>query len=67
MTLEAIGKSLQEKDYPLAFPGHWVAGQWIQDRRSQELSGSFNPSSGERIVKVSTSRHHPLAALWFSL
>ena len=53
--LDQIRQALEEKQYPIEFAGHWLAGEWVKDRRAQELSGSYNPSSGERIVKVNTS------------
>ena len=56
MSLDQIRQALEQKQYPIEFKGHWVGGEWINDRRAQSLSGSFNPNDGERIVHVTTSK-----------
>ena len=55
MGLQKIQEALEAKQYPIEFRGHWLAGEWVKDRRAKELSGSYNPSSGERLVKANTS------------
>ena len=57
MSLEQIQKSLEYKQYPIIFEGHWMSGEWVNYQRAQELSNSYNPSSGKRIVIANTSHY----------
>lgn len=56
MNLDTLKQILDDKGYPVKFQGHWINGDWTIDQRGQELSGSFNPSNGERLVHVNTSK-----------
>ncbi|SMF66687.1 aldehyde dehydrogenase family protein [Pseudobacteriovorax antillogorgiicola] len=56
MTLDTIQQVLESKQYPADFKGHWIGGEWVNDRRGQDLSGSLNPSNGQRLVHVNTSK-----------
>ncbi|MCX6129204.1 MAG: aldehyde dehydrogenase family protein, partial [Proteobacteria bacterium] len=56
MGFEDFFQALHQRRFPLEFPGHFIDGAWCQDAKSEVLQGSFNPSSGEAIVKVLVSR-----------
>ncbi len=56
MGFEAFFQALKERQFPLEFPGHFIAGEWCLDSKSEVLQGSFNPSRGEPIVKVLVSK-----------
>jgi acyl-CoA reductase-like NAD-dependent aldehyde dehydrogenase len=56
MGFEAFFQALQERRFPLEFPGHFIGGEWCLDSKSEVLQGSFNPSRGDTIVKVLVSK-----------
>ncbi len=56
MRFEAFLQAMRSRSFPIQFPGHYIAGEWVNDPRSEALPGSFNPSRGEPIVKVLLSK-----------
>ncbi|MDQ3233615.1 MAG: hypothetical protein M3Q07_17490, partial [Pseudobdellovibrionaceae bacterium] len=56
MGFETFFQALQERRFPLEFPGHFIGGEWSLDPKSEVLQGSFNPSRGDSIVKVLVSK-----------
>ncbi len=56
MGFEAFFQALKDRRFPLDFPGHFIGGEWCLDSKSEVLQGSFNPSTGEPIVKVLVSK-----------
>lgn len=56
MGFDAFSQALRARIFPLAFPGHYIGGEWLNDAKSEVLQGSFNPSRGEHIVKVLLSK-----------
>lgn len=55
MNLQSFSEAMLGGDFPIDFPGHWVAGQWKHDRRGHSVPGSLNPSRGTKLVDVTVS------------
>lgn len=55
MNYKAFSIALHAGDFPIEFPGHWLGGQWHQDRRAKSLAGSYNPSRGTKLVEPNLS------------
>ncbi|MFW7382047.1 MAG: aldehyde dehydrogenase family protein [Oligoflexus sp.] len=55
MNLQSFNAAIQAGQFPLEFPGHWLAGQWKQDKRGQSINGSSNPSRGTKLIDVNIS------------
>lgn len=55
MNLQSFNAAMHARDFPMEFPGHWLGGQWKQDKRGQVVSGSLNPSRGHKLIDVNIS------------
>ena len=47
---------LKNRQFPIDFPGHWVAGVWQKESRSEQTKISMNPSRDEEIIRASLDR-----------
>lgn len=55
MNLQSFSAAVFGRNFPMEFPGHWIAGQWKQEKRGQAIGGSFNPSQGTKLIDASIS------------
>ncbi len=56
MGFEAFCQALRSRSFPIDFPGHFIAGEWVHDPKSEVLPGSLNPSRGELLMRVLVSK-----------
>lgn len=52
MDLPQFVKTLETRNFPVAWPGQWGGGRWIAAKRGPVIKSSFNPSSGEKLMDV---------------
>ncbi len=57
MELQALSDALKTSDFPVEFPGHWINGAWVNDRRAVAIDVSTNPCTGALLTKPSLSAH----------
>lgn len=56
MGFETFCQALRARNFPVEFPGHFIAGEWVHDPKSEALPGSYNPSRGELLIRVLVSK-----------
>ncbi|NRA65192.1 MAG: aldehyde dehydrogenase family protein [Pseudobacteriovorax sp.] len=56
MSLEELNRAIQDDKFPIPFTGHWICGEWVQDKRSPVVGGSYNPSRDQLLTEISISK-----------
>lgn len=56
MSADTTLNDLKTKKFPAAFPGHWVANQWVQSESSDYKKESLNPSDGSVVMSSSLGK-----------
>ena len=56
MDLARFKRNLTQKDFPLDFPGHFIAGTWYKEPKISSTRASFNPNDGEKLIEVFLER-----------
>ena len=56
MDLARYKKDLVQGDFPLDFPGHFIAGSWYKEAKISSTKASFNPNDGEKLIDVFLER-----------
>jgi acyl-CoA reductase-like NAD-dependent aldehyde dehydrogenase len=51
--LQTIMRELNEKRFPIEFPGHWIRGQWQQIGKGKNKVPSINPSRNQKLIEFS--------------
>jgi succinylglutamic semialdehyde dehydrogenase len=49
--LRQLMKELNDKKFPIDFPGHWIKGQWQQIGKGKNKVSSINPSRNEKLIE----------------
>jgi acyl-CoA reductase-like NAD-dependent aldehyde dehydrogenase len=63
MDLANFALQVEKRDFPITWPGNFIAGEWQPNDRGTELSGSSNPNDGTRLVKAFTHKDSVLHAV----
>ena len=52
MLMQEFTKQLEQRNFPLIWPGQWVAGKWLPVGRGSTQKSSFNPNNGQKLMDV---------------
>jgi acyl-CoA reductase-like NAD-dependent aldehyde dehydrogenase len=63
MDLKQFVKLMDQRNFPIHWPGQWVDGRWLAARRSPQVKTSINPNNGERLVEVWADKESVNAAV----
>ena len=63
MDLHKFSQQLQQDQFPLKWPGHWIGGAWVPAKAGGAKMSSFNPNTGSKLIDVyidKESLHHTI-------
>jgi acyl-CoA reductase-like NAD-dependent aldehyde dehydrogenase len=63
MDFNQFRKAIEDRKFPITFPGNWIHRKWQHLPAAKPMRGSFNPSRNELLVEPSSDRVVLLAAL----
>ena len=50
--LKEFVRKIQQREFPIAWPGHFCDGAWLPVKRGFAGKASANPNSGEKLIEV---------------
>lgn len=56
MDLALFAKQLEQKSFPIVWPGQWVGGRWQPAKRGPAQKASVNPNSGQKLIEVTADK-----------
>lgn len=63
MSLIEMINSINNKDFPISYPGSWVDGAWRGEAKKSTSNKTINPSTGEEMMSFSSSEEDRLLAV----
>ena len=61
--MDKLFKSIEAQDFPVDYPGHFIAGSWEPSGKGAELRNAINPSSGDLILTAGVSKSQVLESI----
>jgi acyl-CoA reductase-like NAD-dependent aldehyde dehydrogenase len=63
MDLRDFVTRLEQRRFPIEWPGQWIDGRWHAVKRGGVLKASTNPNTGERLMEVSADKESVALAI----
>lgn len=61
--LQQFVQNIEQRDFPIAWPGHFCENGWISVKRGVSAKSSINPNSGEKLIDVLTDKESVAAVI----
>lgn len=56
MDFKSFQTAVQQRVFPLEWPGHWIAGAWFPQPKSKTNKASINPNNGKKLIEVQADK-----------
>lgn len=56
MDIKSFQQAIQQRAFPLDWPGHWIAGAWLSQPKSKLARASINPNNGKKLIEVQADK-----------
>ncbi len=66
MQLQDFVSQIENRQFPLNWPGQWVAGRWLPAKRPNAFKASLNPNNGEKLVEIGIDKETLVNAIDFA-
>ena len=56
MDIKQFESALENQQFPIDWPGHWVGGSWLAQPKGKTAKASTNPNNGKKLIEVQADK-----------